>query len=184
MFAIREATDAFAKIDRLPKDRVPTLDKTLRNLTQRTYFPPVERDGRTDHFALETICALRLVHKAAAFGLDRAKLEIAAQFLQQPQTGQGRRVKIPGGWKVLRPIDEAIERAKAGEAFNLVIELRRDGTTRTRMDWAADESMIDAKAKAEAEVILADSGLAQPMDAAFVIPASRLIAELLEELSD
>ena len=182
MFTIREATAAFAKIDHLPEDRIPQLDKTLRNLTQRTYFPPIERDGRTDHFGLETICALRIVHKAAVFGLDRAKLETAAQFLQQPQAGQGRRVKVPGGWKVLRPIEEAIERVKAGETFSITIVMERDGSIRVRPTWTTEVPLAAATSNAEAEEILADSGLAQPVDASFVIPASRFIADLLAEL--
>ncbi|MFW2545516.1 hypothetical protein ACN2XU_23045 [Primorskyibacter sp. 2E107] len=178
MYVIRDATNAFATLDKTPPDVVASLDKSLRNLSQRVYLPAAGREGRADAYTLEAICTLRLLHKASVFGLDRWQLEKLAQFLQVADPiGTGRREKLEGRSRLLPPIEEAMQRARAGESFSVVIAMLSDGTCKLRADWKPDE-----EPDAAAEEILAAFGGMLPEDARFVLPASRLISELLAEL--
>ncbi|WHZ35475.1 hypothetical protein [Sagittula sp. MA-2] len=178
MYVIRDATNAFAKLDKTPPDEVAPLDKSLRNLSQRVYLPAAGREGRADAYALETICTLRMLHKASVFGLDRWQLEKLAQFLQVADPmGNGRREKLAGRSRLLSPIEEAMQRVRAGEAFSVVIAMLSDGTFKVRTDWEPDEEPDEA-----AEEILAALGGTLSEDARFVLPASRLLSELLAEL--
>lgn len=178
MFTIRDATNAFFSLDGALPEEAVTLDKALRNLSQRLYMPPIGREGRADTYSLETICALRLLHKTSAFGLDRWQLEKLARFLQiADPIASGRRRKASRVWQVLSPIEEALQRTRKGETFIVGVAMLRDGTAKPFTGWPKDdESVKGADFLAEANV------KKLPEDACFTLPASRLIAELIAEL--
>ncbi|SEL86771.1 hypothetical protein SAMN05443999_1095 [Roseovarius azorensis] len=178
MFKISQASVAFAEIDQLPDDDFNTLDKELRNLTQRTSIAPRERDGRADLFDEAGVCALRLVHIAKRFGFDRFQLDRLARFLLSADTLPGRYRSFEGGRRALSVIEEAIERTREGEVFDLSLVMYRDGTIAVRAGWADTTTP-------EAEEMLAALEAASGkrlIDAAFVLPVSRLIAEVLGKL--
>lgn len=174
MYLIRDAANAFAFIDCTPLEQVASLDKSLRHLSQRLYMPPLGRKGRADTYTLESICALRLLHKASSFGLDRWQLEKLAQFLQiaDPLSG-GLREKFSGGWRVLPPIRESVQRVRAGECFDIGVSMLRDGTVKPFANWSKD--------KADKSL---PSGTRLPIDGVFTLPASRLIEELIGQLEN
>ena len=177
MYTIRDATSAFFKLDGAAPDEASALDKSLRNLSQRIYLPPTGRKGRADTFSLETICALRLLYKASAFGLDRWQLEKLAQFLQiaDPVRG-GRSEKISGAIRLLSPVEEAVRRVRDGETFNIGVAMLSDGTVQPFTDWPSED---DGKGA----TFLEEAGMKRlPEDARFTLPASRLIGELIDEL--
>lgn len=178
MFTIRDATNAFFSLDGTVPEQGAALDKSLRHLSQRIYLLPVGREGRADTYSLETICALRLLHKASVFGLDRWQLEKLARFLQiVDPLSSGPREKISGGWRTLSPIEEAVQRVRDGETFVVGMTMLSDGTVKPFTDWPGDDET------AKGADFLGEVGMKKlPEDACFTLPASRLIAELLEEL--
>ncbi|SLN68172.1 hypothetical protein ROG8370_03196 [Roseovarius gaetbuli] len=182
MYTIRDATEAFFALDRVPPEKGAALDKTLRNLSQRVYMPPVGRSGRADTYSLETICALRLLHKASLFGLDRWQLEKLAQYLHVADSMAGDQTeKFSGGFRHLPPIEEAVQRVRVGEVFNIGIAMLSDGTIKPFVDWRPLGETEEIAEKGVA--LLAGAGLQRlPQDAAFILPASRLIGELIEVL--
>lgn len=178
MYIIRDATNAFAKLDHTPPDEVTGLDKALRNLSMRAYLPPSGREGRADTYSLETICALRLMHKGFKFGLGRGQVEDFARFLQfDPTPGMGGRVeKFDGGFCTLSPIKEAVRRTREGETFDMGLAMLSDGTFKPYAGWEQEP------VSPETEELMAAIGGRLNTDARFAVPASRLIAELLAEL--
>lgn len=176
MYTIRDATNAFFNLDGTLPEEGKALDKALRNLSQRVYMPPAGRKGRADTFAIETICALRLLHKANVFGVDRWQQETLARFLQIAEAiDGGRRIRVDGGFRPLSPIEEAVERVREGESFSIGVRMLSDGTVKPFVGWREAED--------EGTEFLADAGYHRlPEDARFTLPASRLIADLIAEL--
>ena len=174
MFKIRHATDTFARLDQTPEEGVKSLDQALRHLTQRLpSFAPATRAGRADLYPLTAICALRLLYKADGFGLEWRALASLSNWLQSANP-LGRRVLANEGLRPMSPIEEAIERVRAGQDFDFNLTLYCDGHMAFGTDWAAD----DPDAEAVADRVL---GHILP-DVTFTIHASRLIGELLAEL--
>lgn len=170
-FTIAQATEAFSELDQTDDDKRGATDKLLRNLTQRHYFPPVGRSGRADVFDTEVICALRLVQKASAFGLDRWQLEKLTHFLNgAPDTAPGRTKTI---------IREAVERASVGEAFGLSLVMYEDGRFLPETDWQTKTPNQDAKI----DGIFEEAGITLGnIDCSFKLEASRLISAVLKRL--
>lgn len=178
MFKISHASVAFAEIDQHPEDDFNTLDKELRNLTQRTSIAPREREGRADLFDEAGMCTLRLVYLAKRFGFDRFQLNQLARALLAAATFPARYRSFEGGQRALSVIEEAIDRTRDGEVFDLSLVMYRDGAFDVRPSWS------DAKAPEASEMLdaLKAASGQRLIDAAFVLPASRLIAEVLDKL--
>jgi len=172
MFRLSEAATAFAKIDQIPDDAVPALDKFIRNLSQRHYLPPAAREGRADLYSVETVCALRLAERAAVFGIDRVSLDSLLRFLHSAPS-LPTRYRQGDGFRVgLTHIEEAVERARAGEDFTVGLVLGNDGRVQPRAWFAPDEVFV-----------LGSDIPATPSDAAFRLDAGRLIRAVLAVLN-
>ena len=181
MFKIRHGTEAFATLDGI--DDLKPLDQALRHLSQRVYFPAFGRDGRADLYPLHAICALRVIHSASAFGLDRATVDQLARWLLMEPTGVARRVNIDGGQRAMSPAEEAVERVKEGQVFDLIMSFRRGGSMLIFADWPDDE----AAAKTTADGVFESVGLPEVQAverARLSLPASALIKELLPLLGE
>ena len=178
MIKIRQATDAFARIDRTPEEGVKGLDQALRHITQRLgAFRPVAREGRVDLYSLPAICALRLVQVADVFGLERSKLDAFARHLQIASE-RGRRVAVPGGFRTMSPIEEAVERVREGQTFDFNCAFYKGG----RVVWSADWPNDDPEAEAFTDQFFA--GWAEEPVATFTVHGSRLILEVLDALQE
>jgi hypothetical protein len=176
MYRISEVAVAFAKIDGLPDDKVPQLDKLLRNTTQRHYLSPSARDGRADLYSIETVCALRFAARMDAFGIARHVLEDFLRFVQSAPM-HSTRVKRRNGYNVtLSRIEEAVERARAGEDFKMGLALGRDGRARPKA-WFLAETMDD-----DARAILASVEPEEDADTVLALDAGRLIRDIVAVL--
>lgn len=175
MFRLSEAATAFAKIDQISDDATPALDKLLRNLTQRHYIPPSAREGRADLYSIETICALRLAQRSAAFGIDRVDLDSLLRFLHAAPHLPTRFRRGDGVRIGLTHIEEAVERARAGEDFAIGFVMDGNGRVEPKAWFATDDQPDEAK------TILADVSPPSP-DAVFRLDAGRLIRAVLAAL--
>ena len=164
-------------IDATPEDRVPQLDKRLRNLVSRHYLPPAERQGRADLFSLPTVCALRLSERATVFGLDRVQLDDLLRFLQSAPDHPTRWREGDGFREALTRIEIALERARAGEDFAIGLSMGRDGVAVPAAWWQPEPVSPDAAAILDAMA----QDRPEP-DAVFRLPAGRLIRKLLGAL--
>lgn len=173
-YTIRNATEAFAALDATTTDHSAALDKSLRNLSQRYYLPTLGRETRADTFAAHSICALRLIHRATLFGLDRWQIEGFARWMQIEPNGPARREAVPGGFRPLARIEEACQRVKEGESFAFALIMYSDLSLGFSVDWAT--------ANTEAAEAVFASGSQKVEDVRLSFPASRLIAEVLREL--
>jgi len=180
MYVIRDATNAFAKLDHTPADDIAALDKSLRNLTQRAYIQTAGRQGRAEAYPLKSICALRLMYTAFQYGLGRGQVAAFSQYLQVAPAGalMARAEKVDGGIRPLSPIEEAIERTREGESFDMGFAMLSDGTFKPFANWNADQP----NATVDAILGALETPPPPPVDAKFDVPASRLIAELMAEL--
>ncbi|WP_429816394.1 hypothetical protein [Ensifer sp. B1-9] len=178
MFRLSEAAVAFAKIDRISDDATPALDKFLRNLSQRHYLPPSAREGRADLYSIETVCALRLAQRAAAFGIDRVALDALLRFLHSAPHLPTRFRQGDGVSIGLTRIEEAVERARAGEDFAVGLTLDAHGRVEPKA-WFPPDILTD-----EARSILVDIAPAAGPDAAFRLDAGRLIRAVLAVLDE
>lgn len=173
MFRISEAAAAFAKLDNIDDDATPALDKLLRNLTQRHYLPPSAREGRADLYSIETVCALRLAERAATFGIDRVALDGLLRFLHSAPSLPTRFRRGDGVSIALTHIEEAVERARAGEDFTVGLMLDANGRVVPKAWFQPEELPADARA------ILADAARPAAPDAVFRLDAGRLIRAVL-----
>lgn len=176
MFRLSEAAAAFAKIDDIDDDATPALDKLLRNLSQRHDFTPSAREGRADLFSIETVCALRLAERAARFGVPRHVLGDFLHFLQRAPNLPARFRQGNGVRIALTHIEEAVERARAGEDFAVGLSLSADGRVEPKA-WFSPDDMTD-----ESRAILADLPPSAASDAVFRLDAGRLIRAVLAVL--
>ena len=183
MFKISDATKAFSSLDQLGDDESARLDKALRHLSQRVTLPAAARDGRADLYSLPAICALRLLHKASAFGLERLRVEELSRWLQNRPVGTARHVAVEGGFRSLSPIEEGIERAKDGQAFDFTMILHSSGRVSFEADWPDDDQESAAKADALfAAAGQSDDSEERREDVRFVLPASRVLNALIAKL--
>jgi len=176
MFKLTQAITSFAEIDQIQLREKNVFDNSIRNLTQKVHFEAASRDGRADLYSLSTICAIRLVHKAAVFGLSRHVLEDFTHFLLSIPEGPGQTDE--NGWK-LSIADEALKRALEGEEFTITLAMFPNGRIQRQANWhiesTTDPDALDLIAAANAgrserpELI---------EDLVVTIPASRLIQEV------
>lgn len=168
MKPIAEFAQAVARLEGLDAEGAARRDKEYRNLTQRLPLMPARREWRTDLFEFPTLAALRIVQIVSAMGVSRSFLGMIVNALQDmdrstpPQPGMQPRV-----------IDQMVERAKAGETFNVSIELRPGGEIAVRTHESAPV----------ADAFFDSIGHPEPL-ASIVLPAGRLIRELHAELGD
>lgn len=176
MFTLTATAKAFAEIDNISPDEIPALDKSIRNISQRVYTPPADRQGRADLYSLESVCALRLLQAAMASGIDRVKADAFARYLHYAASSN-RRVAVDGGYRTLSPIEEAIARVRAGQVFDFNLDFYKGG----RAVWSADWPHDDPEAEKFADDFFASISTEPPI-ATFTIHASLLIGELLPAL--
>ena len=176
MYRISEIAVAFAKIDGIDDDKVPQLDKLLRNTTQRHYLSPSSREGRADLYSVETVCALRFAQRMDAFGIARHVLDDFLRFIQSAPTLPIRETKSKGFATALSHIEEAIERATNGENFKVGLTLGRNGYVMPKA-WFTSEPVDD-----DARAILATSDQPEYPDAVLMLDAGRLIRDVLSAL--
>lgn len=177
MHTIKEAAASFGRIDSVPEEEKAALDKALRNLTQRHYLSPADRQGRADLYSLPSVCALRLLHVASGLLSDRWVLDALARAMQNQPTGPARRVVVEGGERPMTPIEEAVARVRDGETFDFNLRLFRGN----RLGFAADWPDDDPKSAAVADRVFADAAPEEPV-ATFSLHASRLIREILDDI--
>lgn len=183
MFKISDATKAFSSLDQLGEDDTAKLDKALRHLSQRVTFPAFAREGRADLYTHDAICALRLLHKASAFGLERSRVEELSLWMQERPVGPARRVPVDDGFRAMSRIEEGIDRATAGEDFDFIMVLRASGGVDIETNWLSD----DQESSEKVDDIFAAAGLSSESekhrnDVRFILPASCLLAELVKVL--
>lgn len=178
MFTIKDAAGIFGQIDAVAEEDMPALDKALRNLSQRLYLPPADRQGRADVYTLASICALRLLSAASGLLSDRWILERLAREMQNESGGMARRIKLGGGELPMSPVEEAIERVREGQTFDFNLKLYADGHLGFEADWPAD----DTKCAAVVDAILSSAPTIEPK-VTLVLHASRLIREILDTVN-
>lgn len=179
MFRLSEAAVAFAKIDRISDDATPALDKMLRNLTQRHYVPPSTREGRADLYSIETVCALRLAQIANAFGIERSALDSLLRFLHSAPNHPTRFRQGDGVRIALTHIEEAVERARAGEDFGVGLSLNSTGRVEPKAWFSPEDLDDDARSILDAYAEVSEQHLS---DAVFRLDAGRLIRDVLKAL--
>lgn len=108
MLSIAEIAPIFARLDEHQGADVETVEKALRNLTQRFPIAPSDKAGRAFVYDRAAIVALRLSHLAHQFGLSRILLHPYARFLS---------TQAP----------EAVRRVHAGEHFAFHVVARPIG---------------------------------------------------------
>jgi len=184
-FTLKEVAEAFAAIDGIaPGDR-PAFEKFLRNLTQRHRHAvrPTGKRWRADTFSLETIAALRLVEMATRADLPRLAVQDLAVSLKGSLTGVSGTVAVKGGWRGLSLIEEAVQRTRAGETFDIHIDMIAYGQHRIAPDWEpAHWQEASEEERRAAERILAHADPVEPALIRMTLRASRMIAALLHHL--
>ncbi|WP_288943965.1 hypothetical protein [uncultured Roseovarius sp.] len=120
VWRISDLAKAVTSLEGLKGNAVITREKGLRNLTQKLPFSPASREGRADLYAEDTIAAIRLVQIAGDMGLGRAELADLT-FRLTSEEPLAEKVKVEGGWTRPHRIALMVQRAKAGETFNLRI---------------------------------------------------------------
>lgn len=164
-YTIAQIVPFFVGLDKMPLDKVASVDKALRNISQRYYMPPTATEGRVNVYSEGSVVAFRLIYQATIFGLDRILTEEYARWLHRHAVG-GPRVKAKGGEAGLPLVDEAIRRVRKGETFAFHVALLMDGQTHINADWQRNPKF---------DGLLED----KPEIARFTAPASDQIAALL-----
>lgn len=131
MLSISEIAPIFARLDEHQGADVETVEKDLRNLTQRFPIAPSDKAGRAFVYDRPAIIALRLSHLAHQFGLKRILLHPYARFLS---------TQAP----------EAVRRANAGEHFAFHVVTRPIGTDL----WASWEEPAEGAKLSRAEAAI------------------------------
>lgn len=165
-YTIAQAVPFIMGLDKMPLDKMATVDKALRNISQRFYVPPSTTERRANVYSEGGIVALRLIYLATVFGLDRILTEEYARWLHRhPVTGP--RVKVDGGETGLPLVDEAINRVRKGETFAFHVALLTDSQTHIYADWQRNPKY---------DGLLSE----KPEIARFTVPASQQISALLD----
>jgi len=155
MFRISHAAAVFAQLDDLPDDKFPILDKALRNLTQRHFIEPSDRQGRADLYSIESVVVMRLAQKAEAFGIARHLLGDFIRFLQSAPMLPTRYLKGDGVHIALTTVQEAIERAREGEDFKLGLTMGGERVS-PRAWWEGQAGHSDASLQIDAGRLIRD----------------------------
>ncbi|RWR12048.1 hypothetical protein [Paenirhodobacter populi] len=167
-YTLAEIAAKFARLDAVPDEHSAQYLTTLRNLTQRHHLPPTEQIGRSFIYNDAAAITIRLAQIAAEFGLPRTTIDTLSRWL----TNSGnRRRKVEGGFMGVARAEEAIERATAGETFNVYIVMHADRSVAVKADWTPDRPKSERVINASPEI--------SPEIARFSLPASRLISEIL-----
>ena len=139
MLSIAEIAPIFARLDEHQGAEVATVDKALRNLTQRLPIAPSDRAGRAFVYDRPGVVALRLTYLAHQFGLHRVLLDPYARFLGIQAHEAVRRVDAgersfsfhvvarPIGTDLWASWEEPAEGAELSRAQKSVWRARRDG---------------------------------------------------------
>lgn len=160
MLTLAEIAQKFAVLDALPADRMPALEKALRNLVQRHYLPPSDQKGRVFFYSDRATASIRIAFFASEFGLDRALLE---RLLFWMQTGRDHNRGTL--------IDEAFARVSSGERFHFYVVMSRDGEVRCEADWSREPGKVTEA--------LADYFSSKGEIGRFSIPVSEIISEIV-----
>ena len=129
MLTITEIAPIFAKLDRDQGGEEPaSVEKALRNLTQRFPVAPTAKSGRAFVYDAPAIVALRLSFLAHQFGLNRLLLHPYARFLNVASA-------------------EAVRRVDDGEGFTFFVVARPIGND----VWASWEEPADDAPQTRAE---------------------------------
>ena len=183
MFILKTAIEAFASIDGIDDEAKASLDKSVRNLSQRHTFTQEGYDGKAAIFSLHTICALRIVQKVSRSGLPRWQIERLVTWLQGfPLQARSVPFEGGGGSTSLSRIEEAVDRVRNNEDFTFGISLSPNDKVIIKADWEPDE-----KPSEQAKQILKDyrdvTGQSETrLEVGFVIHASKLIRDLLNQI--
>ena len=171
MHTLTDAAKIFALLDDVSDEKLPSLDKALRNYATRFYLPHDDQRGRVFLYDEASVFALRMIYLANECGMDRWLCEAFARWLR---SSGDKRVKVEGGWHGVSISREAIQRVEHKEQFDFHVILERyqgDLRARFRADWQEEKL---------ARVRNALSQGPQPVELGrFTLPASREIQGLL-----
>ena len=162
MKTLTEISAIFASLDGTPEDETAALDKALRNISQRHYFPADAQQGKAFKYNLESTVALRLAYIASIFGLDRMTVDALNKWVRQLEVTKRNSASN---------IAQAIQRTAKGETFSIHVEMDSRGNTWCRVDW--EKASTDSKRGSD---IL---DLVRPAVARFTLPCSDLIRDLI-----
>lgn len=165
-YSIAQAVPLFVGLDKQSPNTIVSVDKALRNISQRYYLPPTATEGRVNRYSEGGVVAFRLIYLATVFGLDRILTEEYARWLHRHPVG-GPRMKGEGGEVGLPLIDEAIRRVRKGETFAFHVALLSNGQPHIYADWQRNpkhDGLLTEK----------------PEVARFTAPASQQIRALLD----
>jgi hypothetical protein len=167
MKTLAEISAIFAELDDTPEGETAQLDKALRNLSQRHYFPPDAQEGKAFKYSRESIVTLRLAYIASVFGLDRMTVDALNKWLRQLElTKRGSTSNI----------GHAIRRTAKGETFAIHIEMDATGRTWCKADWETAPT-VSTRGSDVLDLI-------RPAVARFTLPCSDLIRDLLPLFGD
>ncbi|MEI4473334.1 hypothetical protein [Frigidibacter sp. MR17.24] len=179
---LAEIAAKFARMDGVEDDRHAPYEKALRNLVSRHFLPPTTQQGRVFLYDSAASLAIRLGQIASDFGLPRTSVDTLTRWLS---ASGDRKLELPeGGLMGLSHAEEAIQRAKSGEAFNVHLIMRADRSVIVQQDWVSDRAVDDqrnARMRAALKSLGHDAG---PEIARFSLPASRIITEMLPVLGE
>lgn len=165
LHTLAEIAAKLGRLDGIDDDNHAQYEKGLRNLVQRHFLPPTTQQGRVFLYDPAAAVTIRLAQIAAEFGITRTSIDTLTRWL----SGVGERR--------ISHAAEAIQRHEAGEVFSLHIVMRADRSVIVRADWT------DERPRSER----ADNALRLlhgPDIAAFSLPASYVIAEILPSLNE
>lgn len=131
MYTLSQIAPIFANLDEGHGADVSTVDKGLRNLTQRFPIAPTSKDGRAFVYDRGGVVAVRLCFLAHQFGLNRVLLHPYARFLSQVGC-------------------EAVTRAERGERFTFFVVARPVGAD----VWASWEAPAESADLSRAETAI------------------------------
>jgi hypothetical protein len=162
MKTLTEISAIFADLDGTPVDETAQLDKALRNISQRHYFPADAQQGKAFKYNLESTVALRLALFTSIFGLDRITVDALNKWLRQFELAKRNSTSN---------IAQAIQRTAKGETFSIHIEMDCSGRTWCKADWESPST----EGSRGSNIL----DLMRPAVARFTLPCSDLIRDLL-----
>ncbi|WP_054007893.1 hypothetical protein [Cypionkella psychrotolerans] len=175
-FTLAQIAAFAAGIDGIEVEQFTAYEKSLRNLVQRHFLPPISQHGRVFLYDRGGAVTIRLAHIAAEFGIPRTTIDSLTRWLSGSGT---RRKPTRGGFVGLSQSDEAIERVENGEVFALHIIMTADRSVSVQADWKKDTS-----ASEKVESALQQRGQETGMEIArFTLPAANIIAQFLPPMT-
>ena len=174
MLTLTELSSHFACLDDIKEDDLPAYDKALRNLTQRHNLPVASQRGRVFLYSEGGAAAIRLAQIASEFELSRYAIGALTSFMASTH-------HIPRPKPGLQPnmMEEAARRVRAGETFNVNLIMSADFQYRCEADW------VKEPVNEKVDITLKQTGRDHAAELArFVLPASRLIADVCRAFED